>query len=366
MEFVFWQNILSIHQMPFLIALSENHSVTLVVEREMREERRLSGWVIPNTGKINVIVAPDIEFIKRIVEKYSNAIHVLSGINSIPIVKIVMRFLIIKKSYIIVQSEPYDFSGIKGVLRYFISKFNRIRLDKYIDVLLPTGALGVLQFNKVGYDIDKIFEWGYFTSPPSFKFIEKKVSHSKPKLLFVGSISKRKNVIYLVKEFHKVKEHFEILSIVGTGSLEKGLRKEINSSEKISYIGGLSNKEVSMLMQEYDVLVLPSLFDGWGAVVNEALQSGMRVVCSDNCGANTLLQENERGTIFSLKDKNSLTCSLLIEARKGVYCYERRSNIIKWSKNAISPQAVTDYFISICDYIYNNADKRPLPPWRRK
>lgn len=38
-------------------------------------------------------------------------------------------------------------------------------------------------------------------------------------------------------------------------------------------------------MLNADYLILPSLYDGWGAVVNEGLQSGCKVLVSKDCGA---------------------------------------------------------------------------------
>ncbi len=58
MKFVFWQNIISIHQSAFLNALTAHHELTLVVEKDIEEERKGQGWNIPGLERINVVVAP--------------------------------------------------------------------------------------------------------------------------------------------------------------------------------------------------------------------------------------------------------------------------------------------------------------------
>ena len=63
-------------------------------------------------------------------------------------------------------------------------------------------------------------------------------------------------------------------------------------------------------MRQCDLLVLPSLFDGWGAVVNEALQAGMRVLCSTACGAASLLDGRQRGGSFDPDRPESLRRAL--------------------------------------------------------
>ena len=59
-----------------------------------------------------------------------------------------------------------------------------------------------------------------------------------------------------------------------------------------------SNAEAVAEIARHDLFLLPSRFDGWGAVVNEALMCGVPVVCSDNCGAAELLGESWRGEVF--------------------------------------------------------------------
>ena len=61
----------------------------------------------------------------------------------------------------------------------------------------------------------------------------------------------------------------------------------------------MSNEQVRQELLKSDVLILPSKFDGWGCVVNEALQCGLRVIVSDACGAHSLIQENhDLGEVF--------------------------------------------------------------------
>lgn len=114
---------------------------------------------------------------------------------------------------------------------------------------------------------------------------------------------------------------------------------------KVIMYGTQPMEKVSEIMQAYDVLILPSKHDGWGAVVNEALILGLYVICSNHCGASYLLKEEQQGLIFSLEDTDSLNC--VIES-----CISRRYWIrqtvdlrIAWSKVHISGTAVAKYFM---------------------
>lgn len=59
--------------------------------------------------------------------------------------------------------------------------------------------------------------------------------------------------------------------------------------------------EVPEFMQHNDVLILPSLHDGWGAVVNEAMTLGLYVIVSDRCGAKALIADETDGLILNQK-----------------------------------------------------------------
>lgn len=107
---------------------------------------------------------------------------------------------------------------------------------------------------------------------------------------------------------------FNKLYVIGSGPLKNELNALINSENfrsngelSIEYCGTMENKQVQSFIANCDILVLPSVYDGWGAVVNEALIQGTPVVCSEDCGASTLLKDKWRGETFSWKKKTTCT-----------------------------------------------------------
>lgn len=50
MTFIFWQNIISLHQAAFLKALAKRHEVILVAEQPLTRERAEEGWDSPGHG----------------------------------------------------------------------------------------------------------------------------------------------------------------------------------------------------------------------------------------------------------------------------------------------------------------------------
>ena len=80
--------------------------------------------------------------------------------------------------------------------------------------------------------------------------------------------------------------------------------------EGVRYCGVLPPDQPIPVMAEADVVVVPSLFDGWGVVVNEAILAGTPVVASDAVGAAAMVRKWDCGRIFPAGDEQSLAALL--------------------------------------------------------
>ena len=77
-------------------------------------------------------------------------------------------------------------------------------------------------------------------------------------------------------------------------------------SDRIHLRGTIPFGMTQKVVSEYDILVLPSRYDGWGVVVNEALCAGVPVICSDQVGARVLVETFGAGDVFVADDPDSL------------------------------------------------------------
>jgi glycosyltransferase involved in cell wall biosynthesis len=74
----------------------------------------------------------------------------------------------------------------------------------------------------------------------------------------------------------------------------------------INYCGLIPFGEAQSIIANYDVLVLPSRYDGWGVVVNEAIIAGVPVICSNRVGAGAVVEKWQCGAIFTSEDVSDL------------------------------------------------------------
>lgn len=132
----------------------------------------------------------------------------------------------------------------------------------------------------------------------------------KKVFLFVGRLVKEKNVEYLVRSFIKAHENNKeiVLLVVGDsgssdGTVEKRCKELISENAALDYIHMAGHKEGSDLLACFGVaqaLVLPSVYEPFGAVVNEALLAGEYVMVSSNAGAASLVTP-ENGEIINIE-----------------------------------------------------------------
>ena len=114
------------------------------------------------------------------------------------------------------------------------------------------------------------------------------VTNRKMRLLYVGSLGVTKGVRYLLEAIEELRDQVE-LTVVGSGHSSFSLDKAI---KKHRYINSLPNNEVLALMREADIFVFPTLSDGFGMVVTEAMSQGTPVITTPNgCGGDLILHQ---------------------------------------------------------------------------
>jgi hypothetical protein len=101
--------------------------------------------------------------------------------------------------------------------------------------------------------------------------------------LFVGRLIERKGIDVLLDAFREV-DGGE-LWIAGDGPLRHLVETAAREDERVRLLGHADPPELERLYRRADVLVLPSYYDVWGLVVNEAQAHGLPVIATDEVGA---------------------------------------------------------------------------------
>jgi len=148
--------------------------------------------------------------------------------------------------------------------------------------------------------------------------IREKFDIKGPFLLYVGRLSEKKGVAYLLEALPLVLEHIPDckLLIVGTGELNQELRKQadfLNVNDKIVFIGAVPNTELPSYFATADIFIGPSIkaedgdTEGFGLTFVEAAMSGCIVVGTNVGGIPDIIQEGETGFLVQERDSKAIS-----------------------------------------------------------
>jgi glycosyltransferase involved in cell wall biosynthesis len=113
---------------------------------------------------------------------------------------------------------------------------------------------------------------------------------AKPYLLFLGYLRPEKGVNLLIEAFRGLDGVDLELVIAGTGPQESRLLAQAEGEERVHLLGYVDGIGKAELIVGASALVVPSLYEPWGMVVNEALAYGTPVLCSAAVAASVLLR----------------------------------------------------------------------------
>ena len=222
--------------------------------------------------------------------------------------------------------------------------------------LLAASAYATGDYAKFGMFKNKAFKWGYFTEvkeyPQIDELIEKKKKNS---ILWVSRFIPLKHpeiIIALAKRLVHDGYDFEI-NMIGQGELFDGVTAQIESlglGNCVKLLGVMSPEQVRKRMEESEIFVFTSdRNEGWGAVMNESMNSACAVVASNAIGAVPFLVKNgENG--FSYKDGDFEDFYTKVKA-----CLDDKKLSAKLGKNAYltmlnewSPKVAAERLLNLC------------------
>jgi glycosyltransferase involved in cell wall biosynthesis len=369
MRVVFWQDILSLHQSAHIRALAARREfeVVLAAEAQIQAERLEIGWMVPDFGQARTLVAPDRAHVRRLIhERPQQSVHIFTGTRYSAFVQSALRESLSTASRIGIQSESGDCSDWKYPLRYLVYMAEARYYRRRVDFVLAMGSMGEDWFLKTGYPRDKVYPYGYFVEQPPLQAGPRSPRDTAVKLVYIGQLIRRKGVDLLLKALAQVGHPDWDLKIIGAGPEQASLQtlaRRLGLESRVAFLGVRANQEVASLLVNADCLVLPSRWDGWGAVVNEALMQGTPVICSTRCGAADLVGGPDRGEVFEAESVASLTAALDRVLARGPVTPERRVAVKEWAR-CVTGDAAADYLTDVIHHVLGRGG-RPLACWLR-
>ena len=202
--------------------------------------------------------------------------------------------------------EEYELLNIKW--KPFHAKEKRRRIEEYeqADYILLPSEFVKNSFLNLGFPASKLLKVPYgFNQLIDIDPKTKGILSQEFTVLYVGSISVRKGLTYLIQAFLKLRHPNKKLILVGPKDEVNGIDTNL-LGPNITFTGTLKGDALNAMYKKADVFCLPSIEDGFGLVIGEALSFGIPVITTTNTGAYDIIDEGRQGYIVPIRDSHSI------------------------------------------------------------
>ena len=160
----------------------------------------------------------------------------------------------------------------------------------------------------------------------------------KLRVLYVGNLTQLKGISYLFSAM-RVLRSVATLTLVGAKpsidcpQLTTALREH-------TWLGAVPHQRVLEIMAQHDVLVFPSLFDGFGLVILEAMARGLAVITTPHAGGSSVIDEGKDGFVVPIRDADAIArrVSELADDRARLSAMSaaalRKAELLSWATRA--------------------------------
>lgn len=151
-------------------------------------------------------------------------------------------------------------------------------------------------------------------------------------LCFVGRLTRQKNLMALLEAL--VGTPYS-LDIIGEGEEEENLKRFVKRRGlKVNFLGTIPNQRLPEVLNQYEVFVLPSLYEGMPKVLLEAMACGLPVIGTDVEGIREIIHHG----------KNGFLCGLEVESIKKTLTELMTSRIVKKKLGGNARKTIENYF----------------------
>lgn len=201
-------------------------------------------------------------------------------------------------------------SGVRRLLKRSLLSFYFRGVGQFVSI----GSRNAAHYRKLGIEKNRLTLAKYCTDVSFFSLSKEKslelryqwrkqhhFSERDFVLLFVGRLFERKRPQDLFDLMEHLQDKPQVhLAIVGNGNLEKQIKEQAKKHHRVQFFGFKNQEDLKAFYHGADLLVVPSEFETWGLVVNEAFAAGMPALVTETCGcAGDLVIPGETGFIYT-------------------------------------------------------------------
>lgn len=360
--YCWWETFLTDHQAYTTAELARvaGSSIEVFCVEEENAIRKRQGWTNIEQRDLEMRPFPKrwLQFVWRAIRDRRGAIHVFAGPFGSVRLTVAMFIAVMRGRRVFLLTEPYSpipsgyfddrarIAGfIKSKIRPALYRFYGFIFAKRIQGVFAISTRAITQVRAMGFEPARIFPFGYFV-PPAATADEpnNKIDHSfGMRLIFVGTLNQTKGLDILVRAADMLRARGVQFTVDVYGHGDKsefGL-----DTSAVRYRGPIPFGESQRIIAGYDFLVLPSRYDGWGVVVNEALMAGVPVICSDGAGASAMVKRWDCGIVYMHRGPLELAAALETAITDMTGLQRMREQCLK-IRQSLSPRIAGQYLFA--------------------
>jgi len=264
---------------------------------------------------------PDIVHIHN---NFNSPLTILLGLRDLPVIKTVHDAGFVLSNVLEIPHLVSIHGGDIYDPTKTLSPHNSDVMQKVVSRLLKSADQVVAQSSDIksrAYDYYSLPNVDIETIPLPYESVsfdklgvdELGLDENKTYIVSIGRLVKRKGYKYLIESIATLPTEIELL-LIGDGPEEERLRRladDLGVLSRIEFLGHVSEKNKFNYLDKSSVFVMSSLHEGFGIVLQEAMQVGLPIVTTDTGGQTDLVEDDVHGRIVSAKDPNALSRAIL-------------------------------------------------------
>ena len=308
MTFTFVSNYINHHQIPLCEALYRElgEDYTFIQTMPMEQERVAMGWGVDvhSLPYVQCLYEAEYDCLKKIAES-DVVLFGWTGREDIAASRLDSGRTTLRVSERLYREGQWKVISPRGLAAKYKE---HIKYRRQNVCMLCAGAYTASDFHLIGAYPDKLFRWGYFTALRTYD--EDRFTHMKPddgvlRIVWAGRFIPLKHPEYMVRLAKTLAGRGcrFLIHMLGDGEMEPQIRQDVakDGLEKYFHFYGYTEPEqVRDVMEKCHIHIFTSNhLEGWGAVVNEGMNSGCVEVVNAQVGAAPyLIRHGENGLVY--------------------------------------------------------------------
>lgn len=234
--------------------------------------------------------------------------------------------------------------------------------------LMPLGEKGMDAYSALGWPKTKLFPLLYIPElncESSLSEPDNIPERETIKFVYLGRFSSGwKGTDLLLQACELVKNsNYSLEMVGGYGDYKEETLKYISENPHLSFGGTWKITEACKKLQDYDICIVPSRYEGWNVTVNEAVMAGIGCIVTDEAVSDEMISFSGAGLVTK-PDGESIAAAMDSIMEKPALVSEFKSRALKYRERTTA-DICAEYFIDIINYLFDKDCKgeRPAPPW---